>query len=655
MTMTTLTIFFRSLRLALLAAILFPAGAPAEVSLPRLLSDGVVLQRGVSVPIHGSAEDGENVTVSLDGEVVAHTAAIGGRWRVEIPPRPGGGPHTIEVAGDNAVSVDDVYFGDVWIASGQSNMEMPMWRVATLYADDIAEADLPLVREFDVPRAYDFDAPREDVEGGEWRPATPESVPHFSAVGFFFARELHGRYDVPIGIISSNYGGSAAESWMSEEALDAYPHYLAIAKSYRDDEYLADLIEADRAVAAAWQAHADANDTGLAEGWSGTDVDDGAWATMSVPGYWADTPTGAVNGVVWFRKTVELPRGAAGKPGELLLGRIVDADRAWVNGVEVGNTGYQYPPRGYDVPADVLQAGENLVAVRVVSQRGNGGFVPDKPYELRVAGEIVDLEGDWHYRVGIETGPLPGEKFVTHRQPLGFHNAMLAPLFDTRIKGVIWYQGETNTDRPREYRTLIPAMIRDWRESFGQGDFPFLFVQLASFMEAYPYPTESGWAATREAQRLALSEPNTGMAVTIDVGEWNDIHPLDKKTVGERLALAARSIAYGEQDLVASGPMIRAARKCGGTVTLEFDHVGGGLVARGESLQGFAVAGENRLFGWADAAIEGRTVILTSDSVVSPSIVRYAWADNPDTANLYNAEGLPASPFEITIAGDRCP
>ena len=637
----------RLVALALLAA----SAASAEVRLPRLLGDGAILQRDSAATVWGWADEGEAIAVRLDGKEVANAVANDGRWTAVLPETAAGGPHVLEVVGDNRVVVDDVWFGDVWIASGQSNMQLPMERVKEKYPGDIAAADLPLVRYFTVPREYDFDAPREDVDAGDWQKVTPASVMELSAVGFFFARALHEHYGVPVGIVSSNFGGSAAESWMSEEALEAYPRYLEIARKYRDKEYLQGLIDADAAAASAWRDAVDRADAGLGDSppWSDPDVDDANWRTMPVPGFWADATTGPRNGAAWYRRTFELPGEAAGRPAKLMLGRIVDADTAWINGVEVGNTTYQYPPRRYEVGPGVLKAGTNTIAVRVVNSGGFGGFVDDKPYWIRVGNRTVDLSGDWRFHMGAEADAAPAPRFVNYKQPLGFYNAMLAPLTPMKIKGVIRYQGETNTDRPAEYEHLFRAMIRDWRRHFRQGNFPFLFVQLANFLAPVKEPVESGWAGTREAQRKALAEPNTAMAVAIDVGEWNDIHPLDKQTVGERLALAARHVAYGEDDVVWSGPSPRSAVADGDEVVIEFDHVGDGLTVHGDRLWEFALAGADGKFHWAEAILDHDRVRVRSQAVADPRRVRYAWADNPVNANLYNENGLPATPFELPV------
>lgn len=641
------------MRKAVLLVLLFLMTAVpvlADVELPRLLSDGAILQRDSELSIWGRAEDGEAIEVYLDDRRVGAAVAAGGHWRSFVPPQPAGGPHVLRVEGENVVHVRDIRFGDVWVASGQSNMELSMDRIKGRFAADVAAADYPLIRQFHVPRGYDFVAPHADFDGGEWVASTPETVLDFSAVAWFFARDLHERYDVPIGILSSNYGGTTVEGWMSEEALEAFPEHLEVARRLRDRDYLQSLLDAGRHAEEAWDANVDGKDAGLAAEvpWYRPACDDSAWKTMRVPGQWTGTALEHFDGAVWFRREIVLPAALAGRPAALELGAIVDADVTWVNGIEVGETTYEYPPRRYRIPPDVLREGRNVIALRVVNKSGEGGFVTDKPYELRVGSERIDLRGAWRYRIGAAVEPLPPRRFVEWHQPLGFYNAMLAPLTNMTVKGVIWYQGASNVGRADEYRRLFPALIRDWRSQWRQGDFPFLFVQLANFLEPSEKPVESEWAALREAQRIALRVPATAMAVAIDVGEWNDLHPSDKKTVGERLALAARKLAYGETDLVASGPMFRSLQASGGRLIVEFDHAGG-LEACGGPLSGLAVAGPEGDWHWAEAEIDGNRVRVWDEEIAEPVAVRYAWADNPVGANLCNREGLPASPFEAHL------
>jgi sialate O-acetylesterase len=349
--------------------------------------------------------------------------------------------------------------------------------------------------------------------------------------------------------------------------------------------------------------------------------------------------------VVWFRKEVDVPAAMAGKPARLELGTIVDSDSVYINGQFAGTTGYQYPPRKYDLPATMLKAGRNVIVVRIINNGGRGGFTMDKQYRLLAAGQTLDLRGDWQYKLGATARPTPGSTTFQY-MPGGLFNGMISPLLPYAVKGVIWFQGESNAGRPDDYEQLLTALIGDWRRHWQQPNMPFVYAQLANFMAPKDQPTESGWAALRDAQRRTLAVPHTGMAVALDLGEWNDIHPLNKEDVGKRLALAAQKVAYGDQKVVASGPLFQSMTVAGNKATLSFTSIGGGLVAKdGKPLRYFAVAGPDKKFVWAQARIEGNKVVVWNDQVPVPVTVRYAWADNPEGANLSNKEGLPASSF----------
>jgi sialate O-acetylesterase len=366
---------------------------------------------------------------------------------------------------------------------------------------------------------------------------------------------------------------------------------------------------------------------------------------MNLPAFWDESELGGINGAVWFRKEIFLPGSVAGKPARLLMGRIVDSDTTYINGKVVGTVSYQYPPRRYTVPENVLKAGKNIVTVRVINNTGRGGFIKDKPYRLITDEGEIELSGEWRYRLGTTMEPLEEQTFIRWK-PLGLYNAMIAPLTNYAIKGIIWYQGESNTGNPVEYGQTFPALIKDWRTKWKQGNFPFLYVQLPNFMEAREQPGESQWAEFREAQLKSLRVPKTAMAVAIDIGEWNDIHPLNKKDVGKRLALAALKVAYGKKNLVHSGPIYRSMRIKNDKVILSFAHTGSGLVTKDNNEpRGFAICGADGRFVWANAKIQDNKVVIWHDDISQPKAVRYAWADNPENANLYNKEGLPASPF----------
>jgi sialate O-acetylesterase len=619
----------------------------AQVKLPKLISDGMVLQRDSPVRIWGWAASNEPVALRFLDSTYTTTAGAGGDWSIILPGMKAGGPYRMEINASNAVVVNDIMIGEVWLCSGQSNMELTMKTVSPIYGAEIAHSENPYIRQFYVPQTYNFNAPQKDLPTGIWKTASIETVPAFSAVAYFFGKALYDKYKVPIGLINASLGGSPAESWMSEEALKAFPDLYQEAQRFKDSSLVEKIQSEDRARIQAWYTFLRKKDQGYADPqnvWYDPALNTSDWPTMKIPGYWASTTLGNVNGVVWFRRKFDLPSSMAGKEATLILGRIVDADSVFINGMFVGTTSYQYPPRRYAMPVNILRGGENTIVVRVINSSGQGGFVPDKAYEIAIQDTMFDLRGEWQYRLGTTMEPLAGETFIRWK-PLGLYNAMISPLLNYRIEGVAWYQGESNAETPVEYRELLPALIRDWRNHWEEGEFPFLVVQLPNFMGAKSEPSESNWAMLREAQSNALALPNTGIVVTVDIGEWNDIHPLDKKDVGDRLALAAQKVAYGDEHVISSGPLYQSMRIEGNTIVLTFTNTGGGLIAKGGELKCFAIAGSDKKFVWANAKIKNGNVIVSSSNVLNPVAVRYAWADNPEGANLYNKEGLPASPF----------
>lgn len=639
----------KALKVSLLLSMVAAQQAAAQVRLPRLVSNGMVLQREQPVRIWGWAAKGEKVNVAFQGKTYQATTGADGQWRVTLPAMKAGGPYELNIKASNELSVKDVLVGDVWLLSGQSNMETPMSRLRDKYPDVIAQAANPRIRQYEVPMSYAFQKPRTDVTGGKWIAADPKTVLQFSGVGYFFAKEINAKYQVPVGLIKDAVGGSPAEAWLSADALKQFPTYEQQGAKYKDSAMVAGIRQREGAAVANWYKQLYQADQGEARGqqkWSAPEYNASSWATMNVPGYWANqTPLGMVNGVVWFRKEVEVPAAMVGQPARLELGTLVDADSTYINGQLVGTTGYQYPPRKYDVKPGVLKAGKNVVVVRLINNGGRGGFTPEKNYQLTAGGQTIDLRGPWQYKLGATQSPTPGTTTFQY-QPGGLFNGMIAPVLPYAIKGVLWYQGESNAGRPQDYQALMTSLINDWRTHFQQPKLPFLYVQLANFMAVKPEPGESGWAAVRDAQRRTLAVPHTGMAVITDAGEWNDIHPLDKQTPGHRLALAAQKVAYGDSKVVASGPLYQTMQAAGNKVTLSFASTGAGLVAKGGGpLKGFAVAGPDKKFVWAQARIEGNKVVVWNDQVPNPTMVRYAWADNPEGANLYNKEGLPASPF----------
>jgi sialate O-acetylesterase len=652
---------FNQLIISSLVLFLLHVSVQANVRLPVLISDGMVLQRDTKLIIWGWAYPGEKVKVKFNRKTVSTVTDSDGNWKVSFPPLKAGGPYTMEVKGNNTITVNDILLGDVWFCSGQSNMVLNMERVKEKYPDDIAAANFPEIRNFFIPTASDVTSSHKDLPPGKWVSASPENVLGFGAATFFFARSIYLEYKVPIGIINSSVGGTPIEAWTSEEGLKQFPQLKSRIEKLKDTAYLNPILRSARKRSETGQGSM-VNSRSMDKGTSGPkpwyDISyvPGGWHKYWLPGYWDDQGIKGLDGVVWFRKEINVPVSMTGKPAKLFLGRIVDADNVYVNGVLSGSITYQYPPRRYDLPSGLLRPGKNIIVIRVTNNAGKGGFVPDKPYYLVAGKDSIDLRGEWYYKVGqvfrpVETRPGTGSPVLTmQNEPTGLYNTMVAPLINYRIKGILWYQGEANTSKPQEYQKLLPALINDWRNKWQQGNIPFLYVQLPNFMEVQYLPSESQWAELRFAQLKSLSVLNTAMAVTIDVGEWNDIHPLEKKVVGERLALAARKLAYGNENIVYSGPIFKSLAQEGDRIIIEFDQVGSGLVIiGGGDLDHFAIAGADRKFVWAEAKIEDNHVIVYSDEIKDPIYVRYAWADNPEGANLYNIEGLPASPFEAVL------
>lgn len=630
---------------AVILILLFSFTIFGQVRLPKLISDGMVLQREADVKIWGFAASDEKIAVKFIDSNYETIADSSGNWEITISNLKAGGPYSMDISSSNSITINNILIGDVWICSGQSNMELSMARVSPLYATEIANADYPFIRYFQVPKKYYFNSPQKDLVSGNWQTVNSESILSISATSYFFAQELYDKYEIPIGIINTSLGGSPAEAWISEDAIKEFPKHYKEIQRFKDPALISQIENNDRTRSNMWYSKLSELDEGYKnKSWFSSELNTSDWSTMMLPGFWANEAIGKVNGVVWFKKEIQLPANVKGKSAKLLLGRIVDADSVFVNGIFVGSTSYQYPPRRYEISPDILKEGKNIITIRVISNSGNGGFVINKPYELICGEQTIDLKGEWKYKLGAKMEPLQSQTFIRWK-PVGLYNAMISPLLNYSISGVVWYQGESNTNRPKEYVTLFSTLINNWRDKFNQGNFPFIYVQLPNFMEPMDEPSESNWALTREAQLKALMLPNTAMAVAIDIGEGNDIHPLNKKDVGYRLALAAEKIAYNE-NVVHSGPIYKSMEVDGNKIILSFSNIGSGLKIKGnEELKYFAIAGADKKFVWAEAKIENSKIIVWSDKIKNPVTVRYAWANNPEGANLYNNEGLPASPF----------
>ena len=620
---------------------------PAGLRLPKLFADGMVLQRDVRLPVWGWAVPSAAVTVTFAGTTARATADGSGAWSVSVPAMRAGGPHemTVESAGTR-LTVRDILVGDVWIASGQSNMEWPV-RLANDSAREITAANDLGLRHFKVPTSW-AESPAEELVGGSWAPATPQHVGAFSAVGYFFARDLRTSVNVPIGLINTSWGGSNIETWLSREA-HGLTDSAAAALLKREREYL----DAIRDSLTARIGTLPTKDDGLVNGravWADPQLNDAPWASISVPSVWEEAGYPGLDGIAWYRVAFTLSADETKQSVRLSLGPIDDDDITWVNGVEVGRTSGYATPRVYSIPPSALHAGQNILAVRV-SDGGGGGGIYGNPalVHLEIGGVRRSLSGPWKFKVGEASLRMDGQRI--NKVPMVLYNQMVHPLQRFPVKGVLWYQGESNANSVEQaaaYRELFTKLITSWRREWvGSHDFPFLWVQLTSFHPPDSVPPErSAWATQRESMAAALTLPKTGQAITIDVGDADDIHPRNKQDVGARLARVARSVVYG-QSVVASGPTYRRHAVRDGRVVVEFDNVAGGLVSRGSegSVGGFAIAGADHQLVWAQARIEGNRVVVWSDQVRDPVAIRYAWADNPSTANLYNRAGLPAAPF----------
>jgi sialate O-acetylesterase len=642
----------------LFVSVLSAFGAGDVVGRPLLhplFSDHVVLQRESPVPVWGWTAPGTKITVKFAGQKRSATADADGKWLVKLAPlHASAASRTLTVTsgtGAQTQTINDVLVGDVWLCSGQSNMEMGVG--VCNVPNEIAAANFPQIRLLTVPRLVAYEPVQ--TMPASWLPCTPTNLIEgrwggFSAAGYFFGRTLHQNLKIPIGLIHSSWGGTVAEAWTSFEALKPLPDFEG-----RLDQFAAAAsATADNGdYAKKYETWCEAHDPGTAQGWAKPETDSASWRTVSMPQPFEQAGLPGFDGMVWFRREIEVPAAWTGKDLTLHLGPIDDIDTTWVNGVKVGQMNRYDLDRVYQVPGSAVKVGGNVITVRVLDTGGIGGLVA-KPEQMSLApfGDAglkpLSLAGEWQMRDSAPLAGLPAPPQVTDANNPNvttvLYNGMIAPLLPFAIKGAIWYQGESNADRACQYRKLLPAMINDWRQRFGVGEFPFYIVQLAAFQATNSEPRENNWAELREAQALtAATLPNCGLAVAIDIGDAKDIHPKNKLEVGRRLALAALAKTYRKK-IEGAGPSYKSLEVTGGGILLKFDHVHGGLAAKGGKLTGFAIAGEDRKFVWADAVINGGAVLVSSPSVPKPVAVRYAWDINP-VCNLYNQSDLPAVPF----------
>jgi sialate O-acetylesterase len=608
--------------------ILVCTSAFGQIKLPSFVSDGMVLQQNQATHIWGWASPDEKIRINTRNKSIKTQADKSGKWQAQLPAFAAGGPFDIRV---NDIIIHNVLWGEVWLCSGQSNMVLPMERVKETYPAEITAANYPLIRNFFIPTIVSKDIEKDDIPNAKWLETNPENVLKMGAVTYFFAQKRYEQTHVPIGIINASVGGSPIESWISESGLKPFPMpaQTPIAASPAP-------IEKDRGMREAKK-------------WFDPSYEPKGWKNYFIPGFWEDQGLKDLNGIVWFRKEIDIPAGMENQAAKLFMGRIVDADEMYVDGTRVGNVTYQYPPRRYEIKPGILHAGKNLLVIRVSNSAGKGGFVPDKRYELLLGEKTISLVGNWQYKVGDVWNPNPQVSTAQMYQPKTLYQGMIHPLLPYSLNGILWYQGESNGGDPKNYGKKLEALAADWRAKFKQANLPFIYAQLPGFGDRQLLPVESNWAILREEMRQAESQiPNSAMVVTIDLGEWNDIHPLNKKPIGERMALSANQLIEKVASS-SSGPRIEGVSKAGNQIIIRFKPSGGNPTIDQhdeDELQYISIAGKDRKFVWAKARIENNTLIVWSDDIAEPAFVRYAWSDFPE-GNLVNEQGFPASPFEV--------
>lgn len=526
-----------SCKIILICALSATSVAQAAVTLPSVLSDGVILQRDCPVSIWGKADPGEKIEIRLAGRKATVMAADDSTWYATLPAVKAGGPHILEV---NDLRVNDVLFGDLYLCSGQSNMELPVSRVMDFFSEEVHSYSNDRIREFKTPKEYAFHGPRTDVSPSQWKKIRPGEAEKFGALVYFMARELYEHNGhVPVGIVNSSWGGSKIETWLSEKAIVSYPEMAVRLRLIEDDQYRDLVARTENRASYLWYTTMISNDSGYKGCHPSSPLfDDSSWEETELLGKeWGTADGRPVNGSHWLRRTFSVDKTHAGKQAELRLGCIVDADSVWINGTFVGFTAYQYPPRIYPVPGELIHEGDNVVTVRVVSNAGTPHFVPEKPHKVIFSdGSEISLEGRWKHSVGAPMPPSPAHTDF-FQNPTTLYNGLIAPMAHLPFRGVVWYQGESDIDLRNRYCNLMKALIADWRDTFGNPRLPFYIVELADFLHPSDTGGRAAWQQMRDAQRRAAEETDRAYWIKNgDIGEWNDIHPRDKKTPGRRTA-----------------------------------------------------------------------------------------------------------------------
>jgi sialate O-acetylesterase len=627
----------------------------AQVVLPACFTDNMVLQQQTKVNLWGTETRGINFTIltSWNNKIYKVKTDAQGNWKIKVSTPIYGGPYTITFNDGKITTLKNILIGEVWVCSGQSNMEMQLtgfYGDVLNLNDELADAaNYPEIRMLKIDNKTSF-TPISNVQTkGGWAICNPKTVRDFSAAAYFFAKNLFAGKHIPVGIINSTWGGTVAEAWTSGGALKTMPAFTPFVNAAEGGLTQQKLDERYQTEVKGWIDTINAKDPGFLQGkplWAGPGFDGSAWQKMTLPVYWEQAGVPDYDGTMWLSKKVLIPAAWAGRDLKLNMGGIDDYDVSYFNGAEIGHTESFFYKRSYTIPGSLVKTGENTIAIRVFDNGGLGG-INKGPLQLSLATDTtgqIDLAGNWVYHKAnvLTLLPQPPSLSNSPNRPTLIYNAMINPILPYTIKGVIWYQGESNADRATQYRQLFPLLINDWRQKWGEGNFPFYFVQIANYNATDQLPA-ADWPALRDAQLSTLSLPNTGIAVTIDIGDANRIHPQNKQEVGRRLALIARAKTYGE-NIPYSGPIYKSQVIKGNRIELEFTHADHGLLAKGDTLKGFTISGADKKFYPARAIISGNKVAVTSGAVANPVAVRYAWANNP-VCNLYNGANLPASPF----------
>ena len=637
------------------AALVCALQLDAKVTLPQMFQNGMVLQRGKPIPVWGKADAGEQVSIKFNKKMYTVTAGADGRWRVDLPKMKAGGPFVMNI---NDMELKDVMVGDVWLCSGQSNIDVTIERVYPWYTHEIDDYKNPQIRLFRVQNETDTHGVRDDIKPTNinWKPVTKQNAWLFSAVGYFLGKRMFEKTGVAQGIIVNSWGGTPIEAWISADSLKQdFPQLVDKVRLYQNDDYVRAQQRANMLMGQQWNQLLDEKDPGKKDDYTALGFDDSQWPeTNQYASEWAKSGRQNIIGTIWLRQHIVIDKAHAGQSARLLLGTLFDADQTYVNGRQVGSTGYQYPPRRYDLPEGLLREGDNVITIRFINKYGMAHFIKEKPYLIAFGDDrqslnplpkdVIPLSETWRYHKGAEMPNCPSGDVSLQNLPTTLYNAVLHPLAPYALSGVVWYQGESNTGNPGPYEQLLTKMIGNWRNLWQQPQLPFVVVQLANHMTPSDQPQNSNWARLREAQRLTAKKlDHVELASAIDLGETVDIHPLRKKEVAERIGLCFDRTVYGDKK-VRLMPEIVGQSVEGNTVTLTFDQP----LRRNDQLQEFETAGSDGRFQNATARAEGNTIVIIS-TVANPVSIRHAWKDNPLRLNAYAESGLPVGPFELRL------